>query len=381
MLAPDSGWTVALLVVVSVGMLVGVALAGMRWRAVPAAAGAVLAAVLAGAVWVNVSYGYYQHWSDAVADLTGALPAAGSPAAPVQLPPAGSSSGRAGAPSAARPGLGTVRGHGRLVQTWLGGPISGLRRRALVWLPPQYLDPAFATQKFPVMMLLHGDPGEARGFIYGMHVDAVADELVRAGRMSPVVIVMPTVWVGWHGQQCLDATRGPADETYLTRDVVGAVTAGFRVFAPGPAWAIAGLSEGGYCAVNLALRHPSLFAGAASLDGYYAPDVSRGLGRRLFGGDGAAQAAATPLSVVSTWPTPRAPAMWLMAGDQDKGDVGQLRAFASAADTVCQERIVIVHGGRHTTPAWRAALPDLLTWAGGLVGQGVASSGTLTVSL
>ena len=381
MFAPDSGWTVALLVVVSVALLVGVALAGLRLRALPAAAGAVAAAVLAGAVWVNVSYGYYQRWSDAVAELTGAVPAAGSPAAPVQLPAANPTGRRAGDPAASRPGQGAVRGHGQLVQTWLGGPVSGLRRLALVWLPPQYTDPAFAAQKFPVLLLLHGDPGEARGFIYGMHVDAVADALVRAGRMRPVVIVMPTVWVGWHGQQCLDAVRGPADETYLTRDVPGAITAAFRVLAPGPAWAISGLSEGGYCAVNLALRHPSLFAGAASLDGYFAPDVSRGLGRRLFDGNAAAQAAATPLSVIANWPTAQGPALWLMAGDRDQGDVRQLEAFASSAVSVCQERIVIVHGGRHTTPAWRAALPDLLTWAGALTGQGVASQGTVTLSL
>jgi S-formylglutathione hydrolase FrmB len=268
-----------------------------------------------------------------------------------------------------------------LVQTWLAGQSSGLRRKALVWLPPQYDDPAAAGTKFPVVLLLHGDPGEPRGFVYGMHVPTVADELVRAGRMRPVVIVMPTVWAGWHGQQCLDAAHGPPDETYLTKDVPRAIQRAFRVSATGPGWAIAGLSEGGFCAVDLALRHPGEFAGAASLDGYFAPDVSRGLRQRLFGRNNGAQLAATPLAVVRDWPAPHAPALWLMAGDQDRGDLGQLRAFAAAAAHVSSERTVIVHRGRHTTPSWRAALPDLLVWSGELLTKGTPPTGPLTLTV
>lgn len=370
LLQPDSGWTVIALVLLAVGLLVAAARLGWRfWTLLPGAA-AVAIAVLAGAVWVNVAYGYYQTWPDAFADLSGA-PLGGGPGAPVPVP--------AVAPRLERQPV--TLGHGRLVETRFGGSVTGISRRALIWLPPQYDEPRYAATRFPVLVLLHGDPGEARGFIYGMHVDTAADDLVRSGRAAPYVIVMPTVWVGWHGQQCLDAARGPADESYLTKDVPAAVQQQFRVQPPGPHWALAGLSEGGFCAVDLALRHPTEFAGAASLDGYYAPDVSRGLGWRLFRGNRAAQDAATPFELVRRWSLPAAPAMWLMAGDRDQGDLQQLRDFAAAAAPVSPERVVVVRRGRHTTPSWRTALPDLLVWAGQLVTGHPAPTGALTLDL
>ena len=354
----------------AVGLLVTAARLGWRfWTLLPGAA-AVGVAVLAGAVWVNVAYGYYQTWPDAFADLSGA-PLGGGPGAPVPVP--------AVAPRLARQPV--TLGHGRLVETQLGGAFTGIYRKALVWLPPQYDEPRYARTRFPVLLLLHGDPGEARGFIYGMHVDSAADDLVRTGRAAPYVIVMPTVWVGWHGQQCLDAARGPLDESYLTKDVPTAVQEQFRVQAPGPHWAVAGLSEGGFCAVDLALRHPEELAGAASLDGYYAPDVSRGLGWRLFRGNPAAQDAATPVALVRRWSLPAAPALWLMAGDRDKGDMQQLRDFTAAAAAVSPERVVVVRRGRHTTPSWRTALPDLLVWAGQVVSGRPAPTGTLTLDV
>lgn len=371
MLAPDSGWTVLAMVVLAVGLLAVAARLGWRlWTLVPAAA-SVAVAVLAGAVWVNVSYGYYQRWPDAFADLSGA-PLAGGPGAPVPVP--------AVAPRLTPRSAATL-GHGRLVETRLSGPVTGLDRRALIWLPPQYDEPRYAATRFPVLLLLHGDPGEARGFIYGMHVDSTADALVRAGRTAPYVIVMPTVWVGWHGQQCLDAKAGPADESYLTRDVPTAVARRFRVQPPGPRWAVAGLSEGGFCAVDLALRHPTLFAGAASLDGYYTPDTSRGLRWRLFAGSRAAQDAATPINLVQRWPQPVGPALWLMAGDRDRGDMQQLRAFAAAAAPISPERVVVVRHGRHTTPSWRTALPDLLVWAGQVASGRPPPTGAITLDV
>ena len=371
-------------------MLAGLAIAavarlGSRPLAVLPGLLSLVSAVTAGALWVNVDYGYYQRWSDAFSDLTGHSFSTQQPAA---LPVAGSGSPAAGGHEA-RPSRQTAAAQpssrpGRLVTVELGGPASGLSRPAVVWLPGAYDDPAEAGRRFPVLLLLHGDPGEARGFVYGMHVDEVADELARSGKMPPTVIVMPTVWQGWHGQQCLDATTGPADETYLTQDVPAAVQAQLRVEAPGPGWVVSGLSEGGYCAADLALRHPDMFAGAAALDGYYSPITARGVGTRLFGtGPQAAarQQAATPLLLVQRWSRPTAPAFWVMSGTASAGDLKQAQTFVAAVGRISPVRQVLVTGGQHTTPAWRAALPDLLQWAGTLAAGGPAGTGSITLPL
>lgn len=364
MLAPDSPVTVGVVATCGVGLQVLAARLGFRLRAVvPVLTGAVLL-VVAGALWVNVAYDYYLTWGDVVAD------ARGSSDGPVAAPGTGTQTDRPSAPAA-----GGRVSPGRLEQLTLAGPSSGLSRLAVVWLPAGYDDPGQAPRRYPVMMLLHGDPGEARGFVYGMHVDRAVAELQRRG-LPPFVIVMPTTWRGWHGQQCLDAVRGgPRDETYLVRDVPAALGAAVRVLPPGRAWAVAGLSEGGYCALDLALRHPDRFAGAAALDGYGAPDVSRGVGSRLFAGDAALQRAATPQLTIAG--RRHQPPLWLMAGDRDAYDLGQAQALAALAAGRAPVRLVVVHGGRHTTPSWRTALPDLLSWCGRLVTGASAPSGRL----
>ncbi len=369
-LAPDRPATVVLLVLLAVLAVVLVAWAGARLRAVLPAALALALAVMAGAVWVNVSYGYYQSLGR-------------RPRGPVG-PPAGRSAARPGdRRDDGAPGAGAR--HGRLVTVDLAGPASHLSRPAVVWLPAAYDDPTRPDRRFPVVELIHGDPGEPRGFVYGMHVDQVVDELQGTGRMPPTVIVMPTASTGWHGQQCLDAVGGPADETYLTQDVPSALAQRFRVDAPGPHWVVAGLSEGGYCAADLALRHPALYAGAASLDGYYSPITAGGLGARLFGPDPArrqaAQQAATPQLLAEHWALAQAPAFWVMSGDGDAGDLRAARAFGTVIARTSTVRTVTVLGGTHTTPAWRTALPDLLTWAGGLLQTGTAQGGTATVAV
>jgi hypothetical protein len=48
---------------------------------------------------------------------------------------------------------------GRLVQTALAGPVSGVGLRVWVWLPPQCDQPAYAHAAFPALMLYPGGSG------------------------------------------------------------------------------------------------------------------------------------------------------------------------------------------------------------------------------
>jgi S-formylglutathione hydrolase FrmB len=43
-------------------------------------------------------------------------------------------------------------------------------------------------------------------------------------------------------------------------------------------WTLVEYSAGGFCAINLALRHPEQYAAAASLSGYADPDIRIGDG-------------------------------------------------------------------------------------------------------
>ena len=72
--------------------------------------------------------------------------------------------------------------------------------------------------------------------------------------------------------QCLNQADGPQDDTFLSQDLPEFIAAQLRVQQPGTGWGIAGYSEGGFCAANLALQHGGVYSFAGVLSGYFRPD-------------------------------------------------------------------------------------------------------------
>jgi len=161
------GLSVALLAVFA-----GCAVALTRVRAAAlrllAAVGVLLASSAFGISLVNHYYDYYQSWSALGSDLAADSGASTRVALiPVRHPQVDAPRG---APRAA-PG-----GPGRLVTIPIPGTASGIvGRTALVWLPAQYDDPRYAAVHFPVLELLHGDPGGPRSWLT-LDLTAVLDQ-------------------------------------------------------------------------------------------------------------------------------------------------------------------------------------------------------------
>jgi hypothetical protein len=84
-------------------------------------------------------------------------------------------------------------------------------------------------------------------------VTTMLDQLMAGKQAQPAVLVMPDANGGERiSLQCLNQVRGPQDLTYLGVEVPDRIAHLLRVEPPGPAWGIAGYSEGGFCAANLA---------------------------------------------------------------------------------------------------------------------------------
>jgi S-formylglutathione hydrolase FrmB len=253
-------------------------------------------------------------------------------------------------------------GTGRLVRLQLPGQLSRIDRIGYVYLPPQYFEPAYANVRFPVLELLHGDPGDPTNWVYGLRLPAVMAELIHSGRVGPLVIVMPATFSGKHGNDCANVAGGEQNETYLSTDVPADVVADFRVVPQGPNWGIGGLSDGGYCAANLALRHRGSFGAVVSMDGFYTVDADLGVLGRDFGNNAGLLAANDPTDQVadSTEPLPN---FWLMAGTGNGADFEAAQTFRSVVQSKEKAACVIVRGGTHAPPAWRAVMPLLLRWS------------------
>ncbi|MFC0038302.1 alpha/beta hydrolase-fold protein [Actinomadura rayongensis] len=335
------------------------AFAGLAWvlarrgplaLRVPAGALAFVVAAVFGMATVNRYYDYYESWGDLFGDLSGASDGVQA------LPPA---AGRALATGGRR------ADRGMLADVALPGARSGIARDGLVYLPPQYFQPAYARARFPVLELLHGSPGQPSDWQTGLRVENAFRRVLHDHEARPAILVMPDIngaQAGRTGSQCLDQPGGPRDDTYLSADVPADVAARFRV-RPGRSFGVAGFSEGGFCAADLALRHPGVFAAAGSMSGYFQPLPEHGTD--LFRGNAAARLANDPLWLASR-PARRLPAFWLMAGGADRGDVESARIFRS---------VLVAHGGRvplvtipharHTFAAWKPAVPRLLAWITG----------------
>lgn len=192
-----------------------------------------------------------------------------------------------------RPTVGDVLGdpiasHGRLLTLVIPATVSRFRARpALVWLPPAYK----ARENWPVMMLMAGVPGDPTDMVRGGGAVRLADQYAAAHRGRAPIMVFPDHNGGFFKDtECVDGPRGES-ETYLTTDVPAYLESHFHATADGKRWAILGYSEGGTCAVTLALRHPETFGEFVDLAGDLQPNVAGASPhkpmtvRKLYGGD------------------------------------------------------------------------------------------------
>jgi enterochelin esterase-like enzyme len=165
---------------------------------------------------------------------------------------------------------------GFLLRLIVSGPISHITRSVYVYLPPQYFQAAYRGYRFPVIELIHGFPGVPQDWISVLDVNVMLSSLIGAGLAKPAVLVMPDASGGPRiSLQCLNQVRGPQDATYLARDLPGYIARTLRVAPPGPAWGIAGYSEGGFCAANLGIQFRHSFGFSGIMSGYFRPSPNQ----------------------------------------------------------------------------------------------------------
>ncbi|HYW49873.1 MAG TPA: alpha/beta hydrolase-fold protein, partial [Gemmatimonadaceae bacterium] len=164
----------------------------------------------------------------------------------------------------------------------------GITKTLVVYLPPSYDDAASATLRYPVAVYLHGAFGSEGDWTVQGRLAETMDSLV-AGGMREMIIVMPDGddgwWTTWHGLNDVAACRRqprqenadtycvpwPKYDDYVTHDVLALTDSLYRTRPGRASRAIAGLSMGGYGAISIAARNPSLFVAAASHSGVLRP--------------------------------------------------------------------------------------------------------------
>ena len=155
--------------------------------------------------------------------------------------------------------------------------LGGRKQEAYVYLPSGYA--RHPRRRYPVLYLLHGFPGRPLAFLETVQMGIVDDALTAKRRAQPLILVMPFGSTStFTDEEWVDGVRaGNRWGTFVARDLVRAVDAHYRTIASARGRAIAGLSEGGYGAVDIALRHPREFSVVESWSGYERPDKIRSI--------------------------------------------------------------------------------------------------------
>jgi len=321
-------------------------------------------AVFFGVMAVNKYYGYYETWGAAIGDLTGQ----GVSTVP---PVPGSLQSRSQLGTPGRGGIyrSLARRQGYTLRLAVAGQSSHITRMVYVYLPPQYFQPAYSRYRFPVIELIHGQPGAPQDWINVVGVTATLVRLVNQRLARPAVLVMPDANGGQNvSLQCLNQAGGPQDLTYLAHDLPEQIARLLRVQPPGSSWGVAGYSEGGFCAANIALRFWNRYGFAGVISGYFHPFDNQ-LAHPVrpvnpFGRSRQQQRDNTPLDEVNALPAGAViPRFWLGAGTGDKLDVANARFFWQ--DLQLRQvgvPLTLMPGGGHNMATWRAEIPRMLTW-------------------
>jgi len=217
-----------------------------------------------------------------------------------------------------------------------------------VWLPPAYF--SSDRPELPVVMILAGVPGDPSNMIRAGGADQVAADYARGHNGLAPILVFPDDNGGFTTDtECVDGPRGNA-ETYLTVDVPRAIEGRFGAMSDARHWAVIGYSEGGTCALTLALAHPDRFSSFVDIAGDLRPTAARTRQRsveRLYRGDAAQWSAHDPLTLLRS-PSLRQASGRIVAGRDDLRATAAGRAIVDAARLNGVDLMLVSVPGTHS---------------------------------
>jgi enterochelin esterase-like enzyme len=182
----------------------------------------------------------------------------------------------------------------------------------------------------------------------------------------PAIVVAPQMSRSWTDDpECVDGAREQV-ESHLFGVVIPTVEKTFRAEPTRAGRIFAGMSAGGYCALNLGLRHRDAVETIIDLSGDTSPTHTGGA-ISIFGSHNpraaADVAANNPADYAATMAASPPMRIWLDSGRGDTDIVRQMTQLDHALSPRVGDLIWRTRPGGHTYWVWTSAMREALPWA------------------
>jgi enterochelin esterase-like enzyme len=243
-------------------------------------------------------------------------------------------------------------------------------RKYAIYLPPDYQT---SERSYPVLYLLHGAGDDQTGWVQFGEIQRIADQAIKDGTATPMVIVMPDGNTGQRGY--FNSIKGDwRYEDFFFDEFMPYIEKTYRIKAEKRFRAISGLSMGGGGTFMYALHHPELFSSACPLSAACGPlslddmklNGSFGSGNTQGVGDEQKEAyykTHSALYMVNNMPDnlKKAVRWYIDCGDDDFLYEGNCMVHIAMRKKDIPHEFRTRDGG-HTWTYWRASLPVVLSF-------------------
>ncbi len=250
---------------------------------------------------------------------------------------------------------------GTLTTVNIPGTMSGFATRdSYIYLPPAY---GLTQQLLPVIVLLAGQPSHPIDWLAGGRADQTMDAYAAAHNgVAPVLVVADQIGSEFANPLCVDSTVGNAF-TYLSVDVPAWIKQNLVVDPDPKHWAVAGMSSGGTCALQLAVNAPAVYPTFVDISGQDEPTLGTRSQtvKKIFGGDLTAFHQVNPIDVMARTRFPDSAGVVAVGADDTvyRPEAQKVAAAATAAGMTIN--YLEVPGG-HTFDVWAAEFRAAVPW-------------------
>jgi len=140
---------------------------------------------------------------------------------------------------------------GTVIESEIESDVLGKTKNYTVDMTPDWC----SLDDLPLLVMLHGAGGDNNSWVRGGEINSVADEMILAGEIDPLVILMPD----GGNSAFINGVSGNYG-TFITEELIPLVEATYPIAGTRESRFVGGFSMGGFGALYLGVYYPDVFS-------------------------------------------------------------------------------------------------------------------------